>query len=275
MRAAVFVVLVGGLLHLRSDRRAEPAEEEEEAQHITEVFQLQYVSINVQSGRPRSPFNIDADKCLSSLGPDDLGGAGLGFGHCAHYGKTDNRGQPRQSIERPSNETLFYFFPDGRVRNVRTGWCIRRTKCSGQEVYDLGGCDSPLVSKFNLWKARANRADLREFVGLPPTGVEGPCTQCGPYLLKQICGQEGTSCGREDIAGWTRHQVHIVPPAEEEAYTIAFSPSPFDICGTRVQQTGEGTAVGEPDPIPPWYYFHRYSPDGSIKKREPPTAKTA
>jgi hypothetical protein len=274
MRAAVFVVLVGGLLHLRSDRRAEPAEEEE-AQHITEVFQLQYVSINVQSGRPRSPFNIDADKCLSSLGPDDLGGAGLGFGHCAHYGKTDNRGQPRQSIERPSNETLFYFFPDGRVRNVRTGWCIRRTKCSGQEVYDLGGCDSPLVSKFNLWKARANRADLREFVGLPPTGVEGPCTQCGPYLLKQICGQKGTSCGREDIAGWTRHQVHIVPPAEEEAYTIAFSPSPFDICGTRVQQTGEGTAVGEPDPIPPWYYFHRYSPDGSIKKREPPTAKTA
>ena len=92
-------------------------------------------------------------------------------------------------------------------------------------------------------------------------------------LLKQICGQKGTSCGRHDNAGWTRHQVHIVPPAKEEAFTIAFSPSPFSICGTRVQQTGEGTAIGEPDPVPPWYYFHRYAPDGSIKKREPPTVK--
>jgi hypothetical protein len=36
-----------------------------------------------------------------------------------------------------------------------------------------------------------------------------------------------------------------------------------------MQQTGEGTGIGEPDPVPPWYYFHRYSPDGTIKKRKP------
>ena len=111
------------------------------------------MSINFDSGRPRSPFNTDADKCLTSLAPDEIGGAGLGYGHCSHYGKTDNRGRPRTSIEKPTNETLFYFFADGRVRNVRTGWCIRRTKCHGHYVYDLGGCDSPLVSKFNLWQA--------------------------------------------------------------------------------------------------------------------------
>jgi len=252
------------LQHAEPDEAA-PAEEPK----ITEVFQLQYVSINFDSGRPRSPFNTDADKCLTSLAPDEIGGAGLGYGHCSHYGKTDNRGRPRTSIEKPTNETLFYFFADGRVRNVRTGWCIRRTKCHGHYVYDLGGCDSPLVSKFNLWQARANRADLREFVGLPPVGVEGPCTQCGPYLMKQVCGQEGTSCGRSDHAGWTRHQVHIVPKHEDESYTLAFAPSPFSLCGTRMQQTGEGTGIGEPDPVPPWYYFHRYSPDGTIKKRKP------
>jgi hypothetical protein len=171
-----------------------------------------------------------------------------------------------------ANDTLFSLFPDGRLRNQRTGWCVRRVNCAGEKVYDLGPCDGPAVSIFNIWKARANQADLREFVGLPTVGVTD-CNACGPYLLKQICGTKETNCGKEASAGWTKSQVHIVQGPEEKPFYISFAQSPMSLCGTYMQEI-DSPVVG-PNPVPPWYYFHKYMADGSPAPREagaPPEA---
>lgn len=230
-------------------------------------YQLQYVALNLEDMRPRSPYNPKADMCLTSLGVDELGGAGLGFGKCAHYGDMDEAGKPIGSTEKPAEGSLFNLLPDGRLQNKITGWCMRRVKCHSQYVYDLGTCEQPAVSIFNLWKARSNQADVVEYMGLPLTGVDGPCSSCGPYMMKQLCGTAETeaSCGSEATSsvGWTRDRVQRLPEPDEHRYTLAFAPAPRPLCGTRIQQTEPSPLEGMNDPAPPWYYLHKYK-DGKM-----------
>lgn len=248
----------------RTNSTMEPADVHPGAQFD---YQLQYVALNLKEMRPRSPYNEDADMCITSLGLDELNGAGLGFGKCAHYGDFDETGKPVGSTEKPAAGSLFTLLPDGRLQNKVTGWCVRRVECLGQDVYDLGACEQPAVSVFNLWKARSNQADVVEYMGLPLTGVDGPCSSCGPYMLKQLCGTPETehSCGSEQSSsvGWTKERIHRVPEPLEHRYTLAFAPAPRPLCGTKIQQTEPSPLEGMNDPVPPWYYLHKYK-DGKL-----------
>jgi len=241
---------------------AEPSGPPEAAQYD---YEIQYVGLNLESMRPRSPFNTYADRCLVALGADEMGGAGLGYGDCAHYGGMDQQGRPVGSTAKPKDGTIFKLLEDGRLQNKQTGWCVRRVQCHGEYVYDLGDCGQPAVSVFNLWEARSNQADVTDFVGLPLKGVDRICSSCGPYLLKQLCGTKETSasCGSSGkMAGWTKRRVQMAPQQDEHRYTLQFAPAPRPLCGTRVQQMQPLDLLAD-DPVPPWYYFHKYK-DGKL-----------
>lgn len=226
-------------------------------------YQLQYVAVDLESNRPNSPYDPKRDKCLTVIGTDELGGAGLGYGPCAHYGGVDEKGRPTSPTMTPDERSLFTLLPDGRLQNKRTGWCVRRMTCLGDSVYDVGICETAAVSIFNIWKARSNQAELTEFVGFPLAGVEGACSSCGPFLVKQLCGTKETdaSCGGvPGVVGWTKQGNHIISKSDSERYTLSFSPALNPLCGTMVQQSLPQPLdlTGMSDPAPPWYYFHKY-----------------
>lgn len=226
-------------------------------QPITFDYTVQYVSVDWNTNSPRSPYDPRANRCLQAGPVDDLGGRGLQYGECAHYTGQDERGRPRRTEKKPEPATLWNFFPDGRARNKLVGLCIRRLTCEAEgttsEVYDLGPCEGPTVVTFNVWKARANNVAIEEYVGTPLTGVDDPCNSCGPFLLKQLCSEEtAVSCGRSTVpVGWTKQRVMLRPEKRFERSTLVFGPTPNPVCGTFVQQRGEGML--------PWYFFHKYT----------------
>jgi len=274
---AVMLFSVPALALLGSQEPAADAGVEQAAGEVPEVMEydytLQFVSLDFDTGSPRSPYDERANRCLLALPTDSggttTGGIGLGYGHCPHYPATESStGAPVGDTVAPAPDMLWNFFEDGRIRNKRTGWCIRRMECDTESIYDLGPCDQPAAGIFNVWKARSNRADMQEYVGLPLKGVDNPCSLCGPFILKQRCGTEETamSCNDKTVAtGWTKKRVMLKPQSQEQPYTTSFGPSLKPICGTWVQGQGKSNedlnrfeqAISG-DAIPPWYFFHKY-----------------
>lgn len=238
-------------------------------------YTLQYTSVDPALLSPLSPNDPFANRCLSSLQRDDVGGVGLGFEKCAHYPKVDDRGRPLTAQTAPNETILFNFFPDGKLRNKATGLCIRRVPCTAHTadaaqsmIYDLGACEEESTALFLTWKSTFGRADSTSLIGPPLSATATACGSCGPFLLKQLCGPQNTaiSCGlRFSPPGWTKQRKMLRPKYEDtKEFMLSFAPSPRSLCGTKVQETPEASQF-EPDRTPPWYYFHRYK-DGELRK---------
>lgn len=221
---------------------------------MKKVYTLQFVGL-ANFREIRSPASPAANRCLFTIGEDDIpGGVGLSMMQCPHFGEFDAKGRPTGATKKPDPMQLFEFYPDGRIRNVLTGKCIRRVSCMSSEVkiFDLGACDAESASTFEIHSSRANRADLTQHVGVPLNGVRGGCEACGPFMLQQVCHG---SCGDDPApTGWTKQPSSYIDNYDPTGKSGPISyrqmaPNVQALCNSFIRDDEGSTS---------WWYFHKY-----------------
>lgn len=229
------------------------------------VYTLQYAGIDEGTGHVADPL-APPMRCLVSLGPDSVDvqhvGLGVGFTDCPNAVQVDEKGRPTGEVKKPLWSMLFQLGLDGRFYHCGTGLCLRRAPCGSAHVYDLGDCESPLLAKFEAWKAVTNRADKLVRLGVPLAGAVGLCQTCGPMLLMQKCRSQG-DCEQIPPApkpGWTKNSTHA--PQDQQSSAVHIQPGPLSTAAC-------GTGLGEDPAGPSWedpfgkghrsfWYLHKY-----------------
>lgn len=247
---------------------------------MKKVYTLQFAGLADNGVGPRHPIeDPQANRCLTSLGPDGLqpDSIGLGFSSCPHYGGANSSGHPgTESVRKPSWEQLFQLDEDGTLYHCGTGLCLHLATCgaSGEDslVYDLGHCgDQHSTARFHVERSRAGRSDLTIPLGSPLQAAAKSCDGsgvCGPYLLQQVCrgAAQGEGCGLvppPPDPGWTNNGTH--GPAQRTSQRSFLQPVPMAVsaCNTNVAPHGGRAFWDEvvngdtPDHVA-WWYFHRY-----------------
>lgn len=158
--------------------------------------------------QPRSPLDKKARMCLTVGPPDHLQGRALQLLGCSDADLTTEGMNKNESIQ---GIQAFHFLPDGRIRNMMTGLCIRRMLCGINPVYDLGPCDEDrTAAAWTVTKAIANQIDDTQFLGYPLSAVvKESCNMCGPYQLLQRCkgSPMASNWGCQDTVmkpGWSK-----------------------------------------------------------------------
>lgn len=222
---------------------------------MKKVYTMQFVGIAANGKEPRSPRSPEANRCLFTIGEDDIpGGVGLSMKQCPSAVTTDAKGKPTGKTQDPIPAELFELYPDGRIRNVATGKCIRRTACNSDlvKIYDLGACDAENVAKFQIESSRSNRIDITQQEGFPLNGVRGSCESCGPFLLQQVCHG---ACGDDPApTGWTKQRSAYLDNFDFTGKTGPISyrqmaPNMTPLCNSFIRSD---------DNVASWWYFNKY-----------------